>query len=69
VHSSFNVARVLITSDHGIIYNDQTIKEADKEPLNEAEVLQANNRFAIVKSDKKQSDKDDMLNPIYRRMS
>lgn len=53
VHSSFNVARVLITSDHGFIYNDQTIKEADKEPLNEAEALQTHNRYAIIKSDKK----------------
>jgi len=54
VHSSFNVARVIVTSDHGFIYNDQTIKEADKEPLNEADTLQTHNRFAIVKSDKKQ---------------
>lgn len=53
LHSSFNVSRVLITADHGFIYNDRTIKDADKEPLNEDNALWSHNRYAIVKNNGK----------------
>lgn len=55
LHSSYNVSRVIITADHGFIYNDRTIKESDKETISEKEAIKTHNRFAIVKSDKKQS--------------
>ncbi len=54
LHSSFNVSRVIITADHGFIYHDRTIKESDKEPLNEEGALQTHNRYAIIKNDRKQ---------------
>lgn len=47
IHSSYNVAKVLITADHGFLYNDQTINEADKEDsLNREPIIQTN-RFGI----------------------
>ncbi|BBE20445.1 cytoplasmic protein [Aquipluma nitroreducens] len=54
LHSSYNVSRVIITADHGFIYNDRTIKEADKEPLNEEGAILTHNRYAIIKNDRKQ---------------
>jgi uncharacterized protein (TIGR02687 family) len=47
IHSNYNVSRVLITADHGFLYNDRAIAEADKEdpPLTEPLIL--HNRFAI----------------------
>ena len=32
LHTSLNVARVIVTADHGFIYTDQPIKEKDYEP-------------------------------------
>ncbi|MEO6670433.1 MAG: BREX-1 system phosphatase PglZ type A [Ferruginibacter sp.] len=47
IHSTYNVARILITADHGFLYNDQTIAEADKEdPLADEPIIQ-HNRFGI----------------------
>lgn len=54
LHSSYNVSRVIITADHGFIYNDRTIKEADKELLNEEGAILTHNRYAIIKNDRKQ---------------
>ena len=31
LHASYNVAKVYITADHGFLYNDEEIKEKDKE--------------------------------------
>tara|TARA_R110002050_G_scaffold187306_1_gene321730 strand:- start:402 stop:2936 length:2535 start_codon:yes stop_codon:yes gene_type:complete len=53
LHSSFGVARVLVTADHGFLYNDRTIKDADKEPLNEEATVASHNRYALVKSAEK----------------
>jgi uncharacterized protein (TIGR02687 family) len=49
LHASYNVARVLITSDHGFIYNDRKIEEADKESLSGKDAVLSGNRFEIVK--------------------
>lgn len=54
LHSSYNVSRVIITADHGFIYNDRTIKEADKEPLNEEGAIMSSNRYAILKNKREQ---------------
>lgn len=48
LHSSFNVARVIITADHGFIYNDRTIEEKDKEDPPGWETVVAHNRFCIL---------------------
>jgi len=47
IHSNYNVARVLITADHGFLYNDRAIADADKEDTPVAEPLIFHNRFAI----------------------
>ncbi|MBC7425898.1 MAG: BREX-1 system phosphatase PglZ type A, partial [Bacteroidia bacterium] len=47
IHSTYNVSRILITADHGFLYNAQTITEADKEdPLGDEPIIQ-HNRFGI----------------------
>lgn len=47
IHSNYNVARVLITADHGFIYNDRAISEADKEDAPGGDPVIQHNRFAI----------------------
>ena len=32
LHATYNVAKVIITSDHGFVYNDRKIDDKDKEP-------------------------------------
>jgi uncharacterized protein (TIGR02687 family) len=39
LHASMNVAKVLVTADHGFIYNDREIEDKDKEDLKEVELL------------------------------
>lgn len=47
LHATYNVARVLITSDHGFLYNDRPIEEKDKENSPNGKVLQNHNRFEL----------------------
>lgn len=47
LHATYNVARVLITADHGFLYNDRRIDEKDKENSPNGKVLQNHNRFEI----------------------
>jgi uncharacterized protein (TIGR02687 family) len=49
LHSSYNVARVLITADHGFIYSDKVIQEKDKEDLPPEDAVISHNRYAILK--------------------
>jgi len=49
LHSSFNVSRVLITADHGFIYNDKVIEDKDKENPTGIESAISHNRFEILK--------------------
>lgn len=53
LHASFNVSRVLITADHGFLYNDKTIEDVDKEPLNEEAAVISHNRYALVNNSDK----------------
>lgn len=48
VHSSYNVARVLITADHGFLYSDKTIQEKDKENGFDKDAIQKHNRYEIT---------------------
>jgi len=51
IHSSWNVSRVLVTADHGFIYNQRKLPEAMYENLpKENEIVLAHNRFCIIKN-------------------
>ena len=48
LHGSYNVARVLITADHGFLYNDRELEEKDKEDMPHKEVQASHNRYVIT---------------------
>ncbi len=47
LHATYNVARVLVTADHGFLYNDRPIEDKDKENSPNGKVVQNHNRFEI----------------------
>ena len=47
IHSAYNVSRVLITADHGFLYNDMEIADSDKEDQLNGEAIIQHNRYAI----------------------
>lgn len=51
LHASMNVAHVLITADHGFLYNDSEIEEKDKESLPNGDFVDSHNRFFITDSE------------------
>jgi len=55
LHATYNVAKVLVTADHGFLYNDFPIEEKDKEKGSGLEAIIEHSRFAIVKSNAKPS--------------
>lgn len=48
LHSSFAVALVIVTADHGFIYNDKAIQEKDKEDPSDTDTIISHNRFEIL---------------------
>ncbi|MDC1197510.1 BREX-1 system phosphatase PglZ type A [Algibacter sp.] len=50
LHVSSNVAKVFITADHGFLYNDEEIKEKDKENIGETSALNTHNRYYLTKA-------------------
>jgi hypothetical protein len=50
LHVSSNVAKVFITADHGFLYNDEEIKEKDKENIAETAALNTHNRYYLTKA-------------------
>lgn len=50
LHASYNVAKVYITADHGFLYNDEEIKEKDKENIAESTVINTHNRYYLTKT-------------------
>ncbi len=52
VHGSYNVAKVLITADHGFLYNDRRIEDKDKENSPNGKVIQNHSRFEISSDSK-----------------
>lgn len=50
LHASFNVANVIVTSDHGFLYNDMEFEEKDKQTITE-EVIEKKTRYYLTKSD------------------
>lgn len=45
LHSSYNVAKVYITADHGFLYNDKKIEDKDQEQLPSIDVVLSHNRY------------------------
>jgi uncharacterized protein (TIGR02687 family) len=50
LHASYNVAKVYITADHGFLYNDEEIKEKDKENIAESTAINTHNRYYLSKA-------------------
>lgn len=48
IHGNYNVSRVIITADHGFIYNDQKIADADREDSVTENAIITHSRFAIT---------------------
>jgi len=48
LHSSYNVAKVFITADHGFLYNDREIQEKEKEQLPKVNMVQSHNRYFLT---------------------
>lgn len=48
LHASFNVTYVIITADHGFLYNDLEIADKDLQDSTGLDALFSNNRFEVV---------------------
>lgn len=48
LHSSYNVSKVIITADHGFLYNDREIEEKSLEQLPSIDVVQSHNRYYLT---------------------
>jgi uncharacterized protein (TIGR02687 family) len=48
LHSSYNVSKVIITADHGFLYNDREIEEKGLEQLPSIDVIQSHNRYYMT---------------------
>lgn len=48
LHASYNVAKVIITADHGFLYNDREIEEKGLEQLPSLDVIQSHNRYYLT---------------------
>lgn len=53
LHSSMNVSNVIITADHGFLYNDLEIADKDLQDSTGLDALLSHNRFEIVKDQPK----------------
>lgn len=50
LHATFNVANVIVTSDHGFLYNDIEFEEKDKQTISE-EVIEKKTRYYLTRSE------------------
>ena len=48
LHSSYNVAKVFVTADHGFLYNDREIQEKEKEQPPKHDLVQLHNRYYLT---------------------
>ncbi|WP_205503390.1 BREX-1 system phosphatase PglZ type A [Rufibacter psychrotolerans] len=51
LHGTYNVSRVIITADHGFLFNDREIDEKDKEHSSGLNAITTHNRYELVKDD------------------
>ncbi|MHA8066293.1 BREX-1 system phosphatase PglZ type A [Aquirufa sp. ROCK2-A2] len=55
LHGSYNVAKVIITADHGFLYNDREIEDKDLESISDPNPMTSHNRYFITSSKSQQS--------------
>lgn len=55
LHGSWNVAKVIITADHGFLYNDREIEDKDLESISDPNPMTSHNRYFITSSKSQQS--------------
>ncbi|MGQ1910987.1 BREX-1 system phosphatase PglZ type A [Marinifilum sp. RC60d5] len=51
LHASNNVSKVIITADHGFLYNDIEIEDKDKENITADNVITSGNRYFITEEE------------------
>ena len=51
IQGGFNVSKVFITADHGYLYNDLDIEEADKNEMEDTDIFESGARHYMTKSD------------------
>jgi hypothetical protein len=54
LHATFNVSKVIITSDHGFLYNDREIEDKDLESISDPNPTTSHNRYFITSSKSQQ---------------
>jgi uncharacterized protein (TIGR02687 family) len=54
LHATYNVAKVIITADHGFLYNDRKIEDKDLETISDPNPMTAHNRYFISSSKSQQ---------------
>jgi uncharacterized protein (TIGR02687 family) len=62
IHSSYNVSRVLITSDHGFLFNYRQLSDSTMQDIPQGDHLVAHNRFIIT--NQKENQKDSYTFPL-----
>jgi len=55
LHATYNVSKVIITADHGFLYNDREIEDKDLENISDSNPLTTHNRYFITSSKSQQS--------------
>ena len=55
LHATFNVSKVIITADHGFLYNDREIEDKDLETISDPNTMNSHNRYFITSSKSQQS--------------
>jgi uncharacterized protein (TIGR02687 family) len=54
LHATYNVSKVIITADHGFLYNDREIEDKDLESISDPNPLSSHNRYIITSSSSQQ---------------
>ncbi len=55
LHATYNVSKVIITADHGFLYNDREIEDKDLESISDPIPLTSHNRYFISSAKSQQS--------------
>ncbi len=55
LHATYNVSKVIITADHGFLYNDREIEDKDLESISDPNPLTSHNRYFITSSKSQQA--------------
>ena len=55
LHATYNVSKVIITADHGFLYNDREIEDKDLENISDSNPLTTHNRYFITSSKSQQT--------------